>query len=170
MRITRTTDDELILDYVPWGLGAIIAVVGLGLVGWGLALIGRGEWVGGLALTLIAFAVMAGCFAAFMERCQLWLSRAAGTAVYRRRTLRGRDERTVALADLQRARCETQTRRTRRKGSARNRTRTTVTRRAVLDLAGGEVLPLTQTSMTGPGPEAAAAAVNRWLDLNRQPA
>jgi hypothetical protein len=99
---------------------------------------------------------------AFAERCQLWLSRPEGAVVHRRRTVWGMTEQTLPLTQVTHAVLQ--------RGSAGRQTgrrKSAPTFRAALVLQDGSQLALTGAHMSGPGPERARAAVNRWLSQAR---
>ncbi len=155
MKISREDDDELILDHVPWGLTLFLLALTLLLLASGLTTLLQGELTAGLFVSVVGGGAMFAALALAAERCQLWLSRPAGTMVFRRRSVRGLREESHPLARVKGA--------TLQRGPSRGRNRRRPTWRAALILVDGAQIPLTNTYTDGPGPERAKAAVDRWL-------
>jgi hypothetical protein len=60
MQIGRETADELILDYVPWGVGLVIIGLALVMIGAGLANLLQGAWIAGFLFAFVGGGVCLG--------------------------------------------------------------------------------------------------------------
>ena len=157
MRIVSDTADRLTLEEKPWIIGIILTVVILFLLALAL-MIGRENLLVGGGLTFAA-AVFGLFFVVFVRRVIVIFDRAAGAVVIRSASMLGQKEQTIALADIDGVKVETQRSRSQ---NSDGRSSTSVTHRAVLQTRAGDV-PLTLVYTSGKGAEAAADTVRRWL-------
>ncbi len=163
MKITRNTDDQLVLDHIPWVLSIGLALLVILFVGIGLLPLGQSSdpmwWffsglfiVAGGGLWLMALGL-------FAKRLQFIFDRQSDRIRIRRRSIFKHTEITHKLSRLTEARIETDF-------SESGQT----LHRPVLILGstrGGEPteirVPLHEYFTNGPGPEVMVDAVNRWL-------
>jgi hypothetical protein len=150
MKTTLEQPDLLVLEDVPWILGAVFVAVILIPVGIGTAMVLNGEATG-LLVALGGAAFGAIFFAAFVRRTRLVLDRAAGLAELKRRSVFGLKAWTWRLDEIDRAWVESST----SDGST--------TYRPVLILASGEHQPITPVYSSGQGAHRATTAITRWL-------
>lgn len=160
MKITRETQDQLILSDVPWLIGLMLIVFIVIFVGAGLFMVEGGNWVG-LPLALVGGALGFGAFAGFVRRVQVIFDRPAGRITIRARSVFGYAEVIHDLSHLSEAALES---------SASSKGNTLY--RPVLVLNGGMSAgrhPMVQTFTNTRGPVRAVEAVNRWLESGRHP-
>jgi predicted outer membrane lipoprotein len=155
MKPILTSPERLMLRSRPWllGIGLICAMLILAAVALNKFTTANPD-EGSVVLVLFAFFAMV--FAVFVRQEVVILDRAANAVVIRSATVIGAREVRHALSDVSRASTELDTD---SGGESRGKLR-----RPVLLLTGGEKVPLTPIFATGGGAEAAAQAINRWLN------
>ncbi|MCC5976285.1 MAG: hypothetical protein JJT81_19870 [Rubellimicrobium sp.] len=159
MKITRETEDELVLESQPWLVGLFMIVLIVGTFGVGLNMIlSEGDWNG---LFLMGAGLSTGglCFAFLVERTQIWADRRSDTLAYRRQTVFRKTEDRVALSSVLAADVESR----RSKNGSVNRLTILIKDDAVGKVAIGSVW------VSGGGPARAARAINRWLGVETHP-
>ncbi len=152
MRVTRRTPDQLIVEDRPWLITIALSVIFLGTVSLTVFLIAASEFL--IALCISGFAAYIGLFiAVFVQRIQVIFDRSAGTVTHRKRSLLRYREVVRPLGELDRAVCT---------GGD--------TKRPELvfgtGMSGGQH-PITVSSVSGPGPERIAEAINDWLNTRQ---
>ncbi|MFP4327527.1 MAG: hypothetical protein ACLFQL_05915, partial [Paracoccaceae bacterium] len=106
MKITHDTPDLLVVDVVPWLLGAGVILFILVFAGAGLLILSEGEPLG-LLFLLGGGGMGLGAFWAFVRREQVILDRRSGEVLLRRRTIFGQTEERQPLSTLHGALIET---------------------------------------------------------------
>lgn len=155
LRITRQTDDQLILDAATWLTGILLILFILGFVGAGLVI----TFDGGEPLGLLFAAAGGGmgflAFALFVERLQAVFDRTTGTARLIRRTTFTNTATTLPLDGIDRAIAE------------ENRSRDTrrSTWRLALRMTDGTIHALTPVYTSGNGTARSVAVINAWLGV-----
>ncbi len=160
MKIALDTPDKLILDDRPWFLGGLLALLIVIFTGFGLNALwaGRGAGLlglGGALLWTVALLV-------FVRRTTVTFER-TGQAVTRSVvSFRGGGTKLWALGELNEATVET---RLSRNSSKRGRSTTTPLHRPVLHWRDGSPpLALLDAYVSGDGAEKVVSAINRWLN------
>lgn len=160
MKIRRNTPDLLIAEYVPWFLAVMLFLFIMAFVTPGVILLFSGEWAGLLFAGLgggLGFAAVC----VFVERLQVILDAASGTATIRRRTVLSYREDVFPLSELSRAVAESTT-------SNSNGSRQTLYRPTLVlqDQSGeGELLqPVTDVYSSGGSAKRLVSAINAWMD------
>jgi hypothetical protein len=155
MRVSIDRPDLLLLDHVPWGLALLASLFVLAFAGGGIAALGQGEIVTALMFILVGGGAGVAMLVLMVERCQLWLDRAAGQMTFRRRTLRGQTEVSYPLDQVDRALTE--------RGGGRGRGTT----RPVLRLVQGDRIALTETYHASAMADRTETRINDWLKAAR---
>jgi len=158
MKVTRNTQDQLIIAHTPWLIGLLLIAFILIFVAAGLFTMSE-TLIGGLFFALMGGGIGFGAFAAFVRRIQLILDRPSDTITIRTRSLFGFTEIQHALSSLSHAVLESTTS---SKGSTLYRP-TLILDRGMS--AGPHPLTKAYTNTAGPG--LVVNAVNMWLETNR---
>ncbi|MEP5154924.1 hypothetical protein [Planktotalea sp.] len=148
MKVTRNTQDILIVEDRPILVAGLLAFFFIGAVAGSLGALSSGELVA--ALVLLFSTVFVGLFIfAFVRRVQLIFNRPQNTLTFRKRSLQGYSEVVHPLNELSHAVTE---------GSE--------TKRSVLifkkGMSAGEH-PVTGYLTDGKGPQRITDAINAWL-------
>ncbi len=153
MKVTRNTENQLIVEERPWIIGAILSAVTLIVVGIGANMILSGELLG---LLVIATAAMPLLFMfIFVRRVQVVFHRPEGWVEIRRQNMRTRSTVRHELSEISGASVQT------------SQSGDSPTHRVVLNIPKGQSAgehPLTIYYVSGRGSERAASAINGWLN------
>ena len=151
MKIRIDSPDLLLLEDVPWLIGAGISALILIIVGIATDMVLSGN-LAGLALGLFGVAFGGLFFAAFVRRTRLELDRRSGIVDLRRRTMLGTRSWLFRLDNVERAYVE------------ESHGDDSTTYRPMLILRDGRRQPINPVYSSGQGAARAAHAINDWLD------
>lgn len=164
MKITRNTEQQLILEKTSLGVGAMLIVMMVASVGMGAVFIGIGISSGTMLFTImgalvpvVSITVCGLALRMFVERLQLIFDRAAGTITLRTRKLKGDTEVIHDLATFAGAKLERHFSHDRKSTS-----------RIVLLISGGMSAgehPVSNTFTSGWGPKKSVATINDWFGV-----
>ncbi len=160
MKVSRNTQDQLILTYTPWFIGITLVFFILAFVGAGLFMVSEGGEgiLFGLFFALFGGGLGFGAFCTFVRRVQVILDRNQGSLVIRRQSVFGYDAVEHALSDLSHAEIESSVSRS-TKGSS-------TLYRPVLILDKGMSAgrhPIVEAYSSGRGAHGLVDAINDWL-------
>ncbi len=153
MKVTRDTENQLILEERPWLLAVVFCLLMLGSVAIGLNKMFSGDMGG---IWFILGAAFPGLFLfIFVRRVQVVFHRPEGWVEIRRQNLRTRSTVRHDLSEISGASVQT------------SHSGDSPTHRVVLHIPKGQSAgehPLTKYYVSGRGSERAAAAINGWLN------
>jgi hypothetical protein len=150
MKTRIDTADLLLLEDVPWLLGAGISALILTIIGVGTSMVLSGN-LAGLAVGLFGGLFGGIFFAAFVRRTRLELDRRTGIVDLRRRTVFGTRSWLFRLDNVERAYIE------------ESHGDDSTTYRPMLILRDGRRQPINPVYSSGQGAARAVNAINRWL-------
>ena len=157
MKVTRNTENQLIVANIPWLLGLGISVFILIFVGIGLSLVIQGEMMGFL-FAIIGGGVGAGCFVGFVRRTQIIFDRPSNQILIRRRSVFGYSQEKHVLSELEHVELE----------STRNSDGQTLYRPVMVFRSGKQPgnVPVVLAYTNTRGPQRITDSVNAWLAGN----
>ncbi|WP_170763968.1 hypothetical protein [Ruegeria lacuscaerulensis] len=164
MKVTRNTQNQLILAKTPWFIGIMLVFFILAFVGPGILLMSAGGeniWFG-LIFALGGGGLGFGAFCVFVRRVQVVLDRNRDSILIRRQSIFGYDVVEHVLSNLSHAELESTT--STREG------RTSTLYRPVLVLDEGMSAgrhPIVEAFSNGPGSDRLVDAVNDWLPARK---
>ena len=111
MKVTRNTNDLLVLDHIPWVMSIGLALLVLLFVGIGLIPLGQSSepmsWLFSGMFIFVGGGLWLMALGLFAKRLQFIFDRSADRITLRRRSIFGHDERRHKLSRLIEARIET---------------------------------------------------------------
>ena len=158
MKVTRNTDDILVVEDRPWLIAIMLVLFILIFVGVGIFLISDGIWAG------LIFAIFGGgmgvmALIVFVRRTQAVFHRPEGWVEIRQKSLIGTTKQRFRLGDISGAHVETS-------HSSDSQNRSSTTHRAALVIPQGPDTgrhPITSVYSSGKGAHTITAAINDWL-------
>ncbi len=163
MKITRNTNEQLVLDHIPWVLSVGLALLVLVFVGIGVLPMGHSDeplwWLFSAMFIVVGGGLWLTALALFAKRLQFIFDRQTDRIHIRRRSIFKHTEITHKLSRLIEARIETDFG---ENGQAMHRPVLILS--STSDGKPTETrVPLHEYFTNGPGPETMVEAVNRWL-------
>jgi hypothetical protein len=153
VKVIERTDRLLVLEDRPWLIGLLMIGMALVFLGGGMAMIAKGEILGGLVMTLLGAGVPLLLAALLVRRVRLTLDRGTGQITRVSRSVRGLERTGHALSRLTAARLDAST----------DSDGTTYRLELVLTDP-PETLPFTSYYTSGSRPQRLCDAVNGWLE------
>lgn len=152
MKVIHRSDQLLVLEDRPWFIGIFMIAMALVFIGASMAVIGRGEILGGFLLGLVGGGVPILIAALMVRRVRLTLDRQAGRLTRISRSVAGLKQADYALGRLSEAKVGV------------NYDSDGNTYRTELHLQDPpEIVPFTSYYTNGRKPERMAETVNEWL-------
>lgn len=152
MKIVHRSDTLLVLEDRPWVIGVFMIAMALMFLAASMAVVGRGEILGGFFLALVGGGVPILIAAFVVQQVRLTLDRSSGQLVRISRSVRGLTRQEFALSRLVEARVGV------------NYDSDGNTYRTELHLQEpAEKVPFTSYYTNGRKPEQMAEAVNDWM-------
>ncbi|WP_371227626.1 hypothetical protein [Roseovarius sp. 2305UL8-3] len=163
MKITRDTDEQLILDHIPWVLSIGLALLVIMFIGIGLLPLGQSGdpmmWLFSGMFIVVGGGLWLMALGLFAKRLQFIFDRNTDRIRIRRRSIFKHSEITHKLSRLVEARIETDFGK-----NGRTLHRPVLILSSTSNGKPSEArVPLHDYFTNGPGPEAMVEAVNRWL-------
>ncbi|MDA5093539.1 hypothetical protein O2N63_05495 [Aliiroseovarius sp. KMU-50] len=155
MKVTTKTQDQLILDHIPWLMGAGMIFMILMFSGIGLFLFKEDIFPGVMFIGFSAIPLL--FLVKFTARVQVIFDRPSGVATFRRRDFMGYVEDSLQLSSIDHAEIE------RHVGRDSDGDRS-VTYRPILTLQDGSSRPLIRIYSNLRGLEQMVEELNQWLD------
>lgn len=152
MKVIHRSDALLMIEDRPWLIGAMMILAALLFLFGGMALIGQGQLIGGLAMILIGAGVPLLMAALMVQRVRVTFDRTSGRLTRTVRSVRGLHQTVHALDRLTAARV----------GAKSDGDGTAYRLELVLD-GPAEVLPFTICYSGGRRAERLCAEVSDWL-------